>query len=205
MSFYSIRLLAPTAGKTVLATERIRALGSIYARHGAMIRVGRVVAGDAAGQLYLGTGFADGKSLAQVFEKVQADPAFAKLREERELNPAGSVTGPEVFRVVHGQVEPGYPVVLMREYAVAREKLAGIVALMPELDALGKRHDIKILGAVPVFSSDMGRMIAGYYYRSPAHLGDALDGVGASAEFAAIVTKAAGFGSLTRSRVVMSM
>jgi len=205
MSLISIRMLTPTVGKSALAAERARALGGIYARNGARVRVARVVAGDGAGQIYLAVAFDDGKSMAQIFENVQADPSFARLREERELNPAGSVTGPEVYRIVHGQVEPGYPVVLMREYTVSRDKQANMLALMPELDALIKHHDIKMLAAVPVFSGDMGRLIAGYYFKSPSHLGVAMDGVGISAEFQSIVTKAAEFGSLTRSRVVMNM
>jgi hypothetical protein len=51
----------------------------------------------------------------------------------------------------------------------------------------------------------MSRLVAAYFYRSAAHLGEAIDGVGTSAEFQSIVTRAAAFGSLTRSRVVMSM
>ena len=205
MSLISIRMLTPNAGKSALAAERARTLGGIYARNGARARVARVIAGDGTGQIYVSVAFDDGKSMAHIFEKVQADPSFAKLREERELNPAGSVSGPEVYRTVHGQVEPGYPVVLMREYTISRDKLAGALALLPELDALVPRHDIKIVAAVPLFSSDMGRLIAGYYFRSPDHLGASIDGVGVSAEFQAIVARAAEFGSLTRSRVVMSM
>jgi hypothetical protein len=205
MSLVSIRTATPNVGKSVLVAERARTLGDIYARNGARVRVARVIAGDGAGQIYLSAGFDDGKSMAQIFEKVQADPSFARLREERELNPAGSASGPEVYRTVSGQQEPGYPVILMREYTVSRDKQAGILALIPELDALAKPHDIKIMTAVPVFSSDMGRLIAVYYYRSTGHLGAAIDGVGMSAEFQSIVARAAEFGSLTKSRVLMSM
>ena len=136
---------------------------------------------------------------------LRADPAIARLWEERELDPAGSISGPEVYRTVYGQVEPGYPIILMREYTVSRDKQASMLALMPELDAVAKPHDIKILAAVPVFSSDMNRLIASYYYKSPGHLGAAMDSVGISAEFQSLVTEAAAFGSLTRSRVVMNM
>ena len=75
MSLISIRKLTPTVGKSALAAERAHALGGIYARHGAKARVGRVIAGAGAGQIYLGIGFEDGKSMGQIFEKVQADPS----------------------------------------------------------------------------------------------------------------------------------
>ena len=185
--------------------ERARALAGIYARNGARARVARVIAGDEAGQIYVGLTFDDGKSMAQIWERTQADPSLARLMEERELNPAGSASGPEVYRTVYGQVEPGYPVILQREYTISRDKLSSALALLPELDALVKDQDIRILAAVPVFSSDMSRLIAGYYYRSPARLGEAIDGVGTSAEFQSIVTRAAAFGSLTRSRVLSNM
>ena len=48
---------------------------------------------------------------------------------------------------------------------------------MPELDALLKDHDIRLTITVPVFSSDMAQFIANYRYQSPAHLGEAIDGV----------------------------
>ena len=204
MSLYSIRKLTPNIGKAALLAERARALAGIYARNGARARVARVIAGDEAGQIYVGLTFDDAKSMAQIWERTQADPSLARLMEERELNPAGSASGPEVYRTVYGQVEPGYPVILQREYTISRDKLSSALALLPELDALVKDQDIRILAAVPVFSSDMSRLIAGYYYRSPARLGEAIDGVGTSAEFQSIVTRAAAFGSLTRSRVLVT-
>ena len=205
MSLASVRSVSPFPGKSGLAAERARTLGDIYARHGAAARVARVIAGDLAGQIALFAGFADGKSMAQIWEKCQADPDFAKLREEHGLNPAGSLSGPEVYRFVYGQPEPGYPVLVQREYTISRDKIADALELMPELNALGQAHDIKVSAVVPVFSSDMARFIAVYRYRSPVHLGAALDGVGMSAEFQSIVNRAAAFASLTRSRVVIDM
>jgi hypothetical protein len=205
MSLVSVRTVTPFAGKSALAAERARTLADIYTRHGGKARVASVIAGDLAGQIALYVGFDDGKSMGEVFEKYQADPAYAKLREEHGLNPAGSVSGPEVYRFVYGQAEPGYPISLHREYTMSRDKVADALALMPELDALGQAHDIKVAAAVPVFSSDMARFIANYRYRSPAHLGAAIDGVGMSAEFQALVNRAAALGSLTRSRVISFM
>ncbi len=205
MSLISIRLATPNPGKTALTTERAHTLGGIYARHGAAARVGRVIAGDGAGQIYLGVYFADGKSMGQIFEKVQADPAFAKHNHERELNPSSSVTGPDVYRVAYGQVGQGYPVVVVREYAVAYDKRSGMLALMPEVDALMKAHDVGFAAAFPAFARDMGVMWAAYYFKSPAHLGESIDGVAVSAEFQGAVTKANAFGSLKRSWVLAFM
>jgi hypothetical protein len=205
MSLVSLRTARPLAGKSALAAERADTLGGIYARHGGIVRIGRVIAGDGAGQIYLGVAFDDGKSMAQIFENVQADPSFAKLTEEAEVDPAASVSGPEVYRFLYGQPGPGHPINLYREYTMSREKAAEALALMPELDAVLKEHDIRLTVTVPVFSSDMARFIADYRYRSLAHLGAAIDGVGTSAEFQAIVNRVAALGSLTKSRVVNFM
>jgi len=205
MALISIRKLTPTIGKSDLLVTRARALAEIFARNGAKTRVARVVAGDGAGQIYVNLSFDDGKSMAAIWEKTQADPAYTKLMAERELNPAASAEGPDVYRTVFGQVQPGRPVILMREYTISRDKLDGALGLLPELEALMKRHDVPIVAATPIFSSDMSRLVAGYYCSSPGHLGSSVDGVGASAEFRAIVTKAAAFGTLTRSRVLMSI
>jgi len=205
MSLVSLRTAKPFAGKAALAAERARTLGGIYARNGGRVRIGRVIAGDGVGQIYLGVAFDDGKTMAQVFEKVQADPSFAKLTEEAELDPAASVSGPEVYRFLYGQPGPSHPINLYHEYTMSREKAADALALMSELDALLKDHDVRLTVTVPVFSTDMARFIVDYRYRSPAHLGAAIDGVGTSTEFQAIVNKAAALGSLTRSRVVNFM
>jgi hypothetical protein len=205
MSFASVRLATPNPGKTALTIERAQTLGGIYARHGANVRIGRVVAGDGAGQIYVGAYYADGKSMGRIFEKVQADPAFAKLREERELNPAATISGPDVYRVAYGQVGLGYPLLLVREYSIAYDKRAGLLALCPEVDALMKPHDVGFLGAVPAFAGDMGVFWAVYYFRSPSHLGESMDGVAMSTEFQALATKANAFGSLKRSWVLASI
>jgi hypothetical protein len=205
MSLLSIRKLTPTIGKTALMTQRVRAVADAYARNGARCRVASVVAGDGAGQVYLAVHFDDGKSMAQIWEKTQADPAFTKVMADRERDPAGSVEGPELYQTVFGQLDPGYTVVLMREYTIARDKLDGALGLMPDLGALMKAHDVQLVAVRPVFSGDMSRLIAGYYCRSPAHLGSAIDGVGSSAEFRSIVARAAAFGTLARSRVLVNI
>ena len=89
----------------------------------------------------LGTG-PPGRSLIDLIDTLnELDAAGVALvlhqqREECELNPAGSISGPEVYRTVH-QVEQGYPVVLMREYTVSRDKLAGVLALISVLQRYG--------------------------------------------------------------------
>jgi hypothetical protein len=195
----------PFAGKSELATERARTLGGIYARHGARVRVARTIAGADAERIRLYIMYDNGTSMGQIWEKCRTDPSLVKLLQEREVDPEGSLSGPAVYRTVYGQMEPDYPVVQEREYAMSRDKVADALALMPGIEALGKGLDIKIAATVPVFSNEMNRLTAVYFFRSLAQMGTAMDGIYMSAEFQSIVTEAAAFGSLTKSRIISSM
>ena len=62
-----------------------------------------------------------------------------------------------------------------------------------------------MIGVVPMISSDMARLMVGYYANSLPDLGEGVDSVGMSEAFQAIVLRAAEFGSLTRARVVVNM
>lgn len=58
------------------------------------------------------------------------------------------------------------------------------------------------MAAVPLISSNLGRMIIGYYFRSMSDLGAGIDGARQSAVFQEIVLRANQLGTLSTSRVV---
>ena len=151
-------------------------------------------------QLY--AAFTDFASISKATVAIAADPARVKLLHERELNPAGEVLGPEVYRTVFGDVAPDYPVIMQREYRLPRENLQNALSLLPEIEKLGKSHDFKMMAVVPVIADDLGRMVVAYYSKTMGDLGRTIDEVGMSEEFQKIVTKANAFGALEKSRVV---
>ena len=202
MTVISVRRMTPQIGKTELATSRVRAMAGIVATAGGRVRIGQVVAGEAAGSMQLYAAFTDFASISKATLAIAADPARVKLLHERELNPAGEVVGPEVYRTVFGDVAPDYPVIMQREYRLPRENLQNALSLLPEIEKLGKSHDFKMMAVVPVIANDLGRMVVAYYSKTMEDLGRTIDEVGMSEEFQKIVTKANTFGVLEKSRVV---
>ena len=202
MTVISVRRMTPQIGKTELATSRVRAMAGIVATAGGRVRIGQVVAGEGAGSMQCYAAFTDFASISTATLAIAADPARVKLLHERELNPAGEVVGPEVYRTVFGDVAPDYPVIMQREYRLPRENLQNALSLLPEIEKLGKSHDFKMMAVVPVIADDLGRMVVAYYSKTMEDLGRTIDEVGMSEEFQKIVTKANTFGVLEKSRVV---
>jgi hypothetical protein len=202
MTVISVRRMTPTVGKTELATSRVRTMAGIVATTGARVRIGQVVAGEGAGCIQLYAAFPDFVSISKATITIAADPARVKLLHERELNPAGEVVGPDVYRTVFGDVAPDYSVIMQREYRVPRENLQNALSLLPEIEELGKSHDYKMMAVVPVIADDLGRLIVAYYSRTMEDLGRTIDEVGMSEQFQKIITKANTFGTLEKSRVV---
>ena len=202
MTVISVRKMTPTVGKTELATSRVRAMAGIVARAGARVRIGQVVAGEGAGSMHLYAAFEDFSSISRATLTIASDPARATLLHERELNPAGEVIGPEVYRTMYGDVAPNYPIVMQREYRLPRENLQDALSLLPEIEKLGKSHDFKMMAIVPVIADDLGRMVVAYYNKTMEDLGKTIDEVGMSEKFQKIVTKANTLGTLEKSRVV---
>ena len=202
MTVISVRRMTPQIGKTELATSRVRAMAGIVATAGGRVRIGQVVAGEGAGCMQLYAAFTDFASISKATVAIAADPARVKLLHERELNPAGEVVGPEVYRSVFGDVAPDHPVIMQREYRLPRENLQNALSLLPEIEKLGKSHDFKMMAVVPVIADDLGRMVVAYYSKTMEDLGRTIDEVGMSEEFQKIVTKANTFGVLEKSRVV---
>ena len=202
MTVISVRRMTPQIGKTELATSRVRTMAGIVATAGGRVRIGQEVAGEGAGCMQLYAAFTDFASISKATLAIAADPARVKLLHERELNPAGEVVGPEVYRTVFGDVAPDYPVIMQREYRLPRENLENALSLLPEIEKLGKSHDFKMMAVVPVIADDLGRMVVAYYSKTMEDLGRTIDEVGMSEEFQKIVIKANTFGALEKSRVV---
>jgi len=92
---------------------------------------------------------------------------------------------------------------LQREYNIDRRNLKRALVLLPEIQALDSA--MPIIGVIPVVSGDMGRLMVGYYAKSLVDLGEAIDRVGMSDAFQAIVVRAAELGTLTKARAVVNL
>ena len=199
MTVISRRTLVPLAGKSDLALERAQRLGAIISKNGGVVRVARVVAGGDVGSIEVLARFQDFTSATKTNAALAVSTEMLALWQERERDPAATVTGPYVYRTAWGEISR-LPVILQREYQVSRQQLAELVALLPDAHkAVGKQP---MVATVPVFSPHMDRLVVGYYAESMEHLGRNVDQYGMSEAFQAVVQKASRYATLTGARVL---
>jgi hypothetical protein len=203
MSFISKIVFRPLPGKTGVANERIQRLSEISTRAGARVRVARVVWGDGAGLIQFLSSYASMAAGAKAVTALYADPAYAEMRAQHEKEPSVSWEGPEIWRSVFGEPQPNYPVMLQREYELDRRHLKSALALLPEIQAT--QGDSPVVAVVPVIAGDMARLMVAYYAPSLVEAGERMDRTAASEAFQAIVLRAAEFGKLTRSRLLVNI
>ena len=199
MTVISRRTLVPLEGKSELALERAKRLAGIISRLGGVVRTTRVVAGGDAGNIEIFSRFQDFASAAKTNAAMAADAEMQALWKERERDPAATPLGPYVYRTVFGEVSR-LPVIVQREYQVARQNLKELIALLPEAHAaVGKQP---MVASIPVFAPEMDRLVVAYYSESMEHMGRNLDQYGLSEAFQAVVLKASKWGTLASARVV---
>ena len=206
MKIVSVRQMSPSAGKEMLMEERIRRASGVMARHGATSRIFKIQGGDSAGDYLLMNLFNSFSEASSTFQKMSADPELAKLFMERALNPAGDITGPDLFRTVYGEppAKPS-PVLIGRGYQVPRGKAKEMLALAPELEALFKKVDSSIGIVMPVIAADHEMMYITYRFSSMDHMGSALDTMVENQDFQDLITKANELGTLKMSRMMSLM
>ena len=206
MKIISVRETSPSAGKEAIMEERLRRASGVMARHGATSRIFKIGGGAGAGNYLLMNLYNSFSDASSSFQKYSADPELAKLFMERALNPAGDMTGPDLFRTVYGEppAKPA-PVLIGRGYQVPRGKAKEMLAMAPELEALFKNVDSSIGIVMPVIAADHEMMYITYRFTSMDHMGSALDTMVENQDFQNLITKANELGTLKMSRMMSLM
>ena len=191
-------LARPHAGKRPAAENRARQLGGIYARHGASVKVASVISGPNTGCIALVRGYADFRTAAKAFQAINNDPAHVEFWREREANPAADVViARDIFRRFYGEGQwDTHPVSQIRQYDITRDKVAEARKLLRKVAKLVSKADVNVVGLLPVTGENLSSMAVSYQFRSIDHWAEALDTVGTSDAFQALVAKATEFGTL---------
>ena len=206
MKIVSVRQMSPSAGKEALMEERLRRASGVMARYGAASRIFKILGGESAGDYLLMNLYNSFSEASTSFQKYSTDPELAKLFMERALNPAGDITGPDLFRSVYGEPpEKPSPILIGRGYQVPRGKVPDMLAMAPELEALFKKVDSSIGIVMPVIAADHEMMYITYRFTSMDHLGSALDTMVENQDFQNLITKANELGTLKMSRMMSLM
>ena len=202
MTIIASRKLIINPGKTTAATERMKTASAIFSKHGADSRVMSVMGGEGAGEIHMYSGYKSVTHGARTFEAVKADPEFHDLLEKREIDPAGDIIGPELFRVLHGKRQMARKVVVQREYHMGRENIPKAMDMMPKLKKILDPMDVDVMAGVPLISSDHEMAMIIYYFDSLEHWGKAVDKMIESSDFQSLLSEANELGTLTCSRLL---
>jgi hypothetical protein len=198
MAVIAITVAKPHAGKRPAAESRARQLGGIYARHGASVKITRVVSGPNTGCIALVRGYADFRAATKAFQAINNDPAHAEFWREREANPAAEIViARNISRRIYGEGQwDTHPVSQIRQYDITRDKLPDMLKLFPKIAKLVSKNDVNVAGLLPVTGENLSSLTVSYQFRSIDHWAETLDTVGTSDAFQALVEKACESGTL---------
>ena len=205
MAVIALTMAQPHLGKRLMTENRARQLGGIYARHGASVKVSSIVVGPNTGCIVLLREYTDFRSAVKIFSAVSNDPSHVEFWKEREANPSAEIlVARDVLRTIHGETRwDTHPVSHIRKYDLTRDKVSDALKLLPKVDKIVSKADVNVVAGLPVAGDDLSSMTLSYQFRSLDHWGEALDTVGTSDEFQALVAEAASLGTL-RSAFTMS-
>ena len=198
--FASRRISTPIVGKREMALSRMRTAAEIIANCGATdVEITQVGGGYGAGTFHLYAYFKSMEHSMEVADNLRNDTAWAKLAEERELNPSAHVAGPELARILAGEPDPNDTAAMVREYVIPRENLSKAADMVPGIQDMLKGHNVNITMWVPVIAEDMKRLLVVYSAPDLKTLGKGTDEVGMTEKFQKMLVEASKLGTLDRS------
>ena len=207
MSVIAYTIVKPHLGRRLLVEDRVRRAGAIYAKHGAEVKLSRVIAGPYTHCLAAQREYESFSAASKALGALASDDEFAQLQSEREADPAADMlVGREIIRVVHGSSAwDTHPVSHLRVYEVNKNHLADAIALLPEVEQMVAPSGVNVIGLVPVTGDNMSTMTVAYQLRSVDHWGEVMDTVGTSTEFQSIIARAAEHGTLRMSSAMVPL
>jgi hypothetical protein len=205
MTVIAVTAAMPHKGKRLMAENRARQLGGIYARHGAAVKVATVVSGPNAGSIGILRGYADFRTASKAFQSINNDPAHAAFWQEVEANPAADVViARDIMRTVYGEGQWGtHPVSVIRHYELSRGNMDEAIKILAKADKIVSKEDAVVVGLVPFTGENLSTFSASYQFRSMDHCGEVLDALGTSKPFQTLVAQASEIGTL-RSAIMLA-
>jgi hypothetical protein len=198
--FISRRIMSPVVGKTELAHERAKRAAGIIGRHSNGTRLLKVIAGEGAGDLHLYSMFDSMAHAGRASMGIAGDSDMQALQAEREADPAGVVSGPEVFRMLMGTPDASNKASMQRIYEISRSNIPAAMGLMAELQEMMKEEPITLIAGVPVVAAKMDVLTVSYGFKDLEALGEGIDRIGLSDEFQELVNRASDLGRLFEAR-----
>jgi hypothetical protein len=200
MTVISRRIIVPNPGHSESATAKAKVLCDQMNQSGTKARLLKVIMGADVGNLEIYARYNNFTDGVESFKSLASAPQIKVARNDLDNGSIATMIGPSVYRTVFGE-PTAQPILVQRQYQVSRANLKSALSLLPEAkSAFGP--DTGMAAAVPVFASEMDRLVINYYLNSIEDLGKALDVHAMSEAFQTVVAKAAQYGTLVSGRVL---
>ena len=199
MTVIAITKFRPHAGKANLVLQNMRDVVSEFEKMGMTARLSKDMLGPDAGCLNFSSFHETFTDSMSGLEKVFSSAWWAKVQMRLDDNPSSDIVSPlNLIRTIAGGMHPSHRFFMWRWYLIKRDKVPEVMELFPALEEMCGKVDIKPVLLAPVTGEPMSSMVIGYGAESMHHAGKAIDEMGMSEEYQAMVRKGAELGDLHR-------
>ena len=199
MTVIAITKFRPHAGKANLVLQNMRDVVSEFEKMGMTARLSKDMLGPDAGCLNFSSFYETFTDSMSGLEKVFSSDWWAKVQMRLDDNPSSDIVSPlNLIRTIAGGMHPSHRFFMWRWYLIKRDKMPEVLELFPALEEMCGKVDIKPVLLAPVTGEPMSSMVIGYGAESMNHAGKAIDEMGMSEEYQAMVRKGAELGDLHR-------
>ena len=199
MTVIAMSKFRPHAGKASLVLQNMKDVVSEFENMGMTARISRDMLGPDAGCLTFSSFHETFTDSMTGLEKVFSSDWWAKIQMRLDDNPSSDIVTPlNLIRTIAGGMHATHRFFMWRWYLIKRDKMSEAMDLFPALEEMCNKVDIKPVLLAPVTGEPMSSMVIGYGAESMNHAGKAIDEMGMSEEYQAMVRKGAALGDLYR-------
>ena len=199
MTVIAITKFRPHAGKANLVLQNMRDVVAEFEKMGMTARISKDMLGPDAGCLNFSSFHETFTDSMSGLEKVFSSDWWAKVQMRLDDNPSSDIVTPlNLIRTIAGGMHPSHRFFMWRWYLIKKDKMPEVMELFPALEEMCGKVDIKPVLLAPVTGELMSSMVIGYGAESMNHAGNAIDEMGMSEEYQAMVRKGAALGELHR-------
>ena len=199
MTVIAITKFRPHPGKANLVLQNMKDVVSEFDKMGMIARISRDMLGPDAGCLNFSSFHETFTDSMNGLEKVFSSDWWAKVQTRLDDNPSSDIVSPlNLIRTIAGGMHPSHRFFMWRWYLIKRDKMPEVMELFPTFEEICNKVDIKPVLLATVTGEPMSSMVIGYGTQFLNHAGKAIDEMGKSEEYQAMVRKGAELGDLHR-------
>ena len=206
MTYISVREVTPNIGKAAEVKSRVQRGTAIMSKYGSNAWATQVLVGDGVGDFHVYGAYENLKNASKSFQEFSVDPEMISLVQEGQNDPAGTIRGPWIGRLMYGNpASSPMPVSVHRDYNLPRSGYPAVMELAAKLEAIMKPLGVDIAIGAPLIHHDHEMIRAIYRFSSLDHWGEAVDQISQNEAFAKLISDAGEVGTLKKSRLMLTL